>query len=260
MGHWYKDNKPVYTVKSKDGKDRDTTLRDARKLGLSPSVTTIINVLDKAYLNKVWYPDQILEAVLRHIEETGTEKISGLYIPEAVRAWKKSILFSASTISRNSRERGEELHGKLEHWFKGERQQNDPDDKFLKPATNKILELTEDLYVYTAEESFTHTLGFGGKVDLYSADGNGIVIDFKTKATKKFDKDLSYDEHLIQLAAYRMGLNLPQAKCYNLYISTEEPGLLQMKEWTEEEVNRGEEMFKHLLKYWQLSNNYDSGY
>ena len=42
--HWYRgDNgQPQYTVKAKDGSDRPTTLRDARKLNLVPSVTTVM--------------------------------------------------------------------------------------------------------------------------------------------------------------------------------------------------------------------------
>ena len=35
--HWYQqDGSPQYTVKAKDGSDRPTTLRDARKMNLVP--------------------------------------------------------------------------------------------------------------------------------------------------------------------------------------------------------------------------------
>ena len=49
--HWY-DQKgaPAYTVKAKDGSDRPTTLRDARKMNLAPSVTTILKVAAKPAL------------------------------------------------------------------------------------------------------------------------------------------------------------------------------------------------------------------
>ena len=43
-GHWYsKEGKPVHTQIKKDGGERNTTLADAKKLGLYPSVTTIMN-------------------------------------------------------------------------------------------------------------------------------------------------------------------------------------------------------------------------
>src|SRR5690349_12080652 len=38
--HWYtRSGEPMYTVTAKDGSQRKTDLRDARKLGLVPSVT-----------------------------------------------------------------------------------------------------------------------------------------------------------------------------------------------------------------------------
>ena len=44
-GHWYtRSGEPMYTVKANNGQQRNTTLRDARKYDLVPSVTTIINV------------------------------------------------------------------------------------------------------------------------------------------------------------------------------------------------------------------------
>jgi hypothetical protein len=52
--HWYSLNgRPCHTVPNKDGDgERNTTLREARKLGLLPSVTSIIGILDKPQLTK----------------------------------------------------------------------------------------------------------------------------------------------------------------------------------------------------------------
>ena len=47
-GHWYTlEGKPLYTLVGKNGKERNTNLRDARKLNLVPSVTTILDVAAK---------------------------------------------------------------------------------------------------------------------------------------------------------------------------------------------------------------------
>jgi len=45
-GHWYRrsDGSPQYTIVGKNGKERDTTLRDAREHNLVPSVTTIMRI------------------------------------------------------------------------------------------------------------------------------------------------------------------------------------------------------------------------
>jgi hypothetical protein len=62
-GHWYKkDGSPAYTTIGKTG-ERATTLRDARKLGLLPSVTTINGMLSKAGLD-TWKQQQVLLAAL----------------------------------------------------------------------------------------------------------------------------------------------------------------------------------------------------
>jgi hypothetical protein len=62
-GHWYtKDGVPAYTTIGKTG-ERPTTLRDAKKIGLLPSVTTIINIMSKAGLD-TWKQQQVLLAAL----------------------------------------------------------------------------------------------------------------------------------------------------------------------------------------------------
>jgi hypothetical protein len=52
--HWYAlDGKPVHTLPTKDGDGvRPTTIRDARKMGLLPSVTNIISQWDKPQLTR----------------------------------------------------------------------------------------------------------------------------------------------------------------------------------------------------------------
>ena len=57
--HWYtRDGVPRYTVIGKNGKERATTLRDARTENLVPSVTTVLNVAAKPALTQ-WLQKQI---------------------------------------------------------------------------------------------------------------------------------------------------------------------------------------------------------
>jgi hypothetical protein len=53
----------MYTVEAAKGGQRATTLRDARKLNLVPSVTTILNVAAKPAL-LAWMQQQVLYAAL----------------------------------------------------------------------------------------------------------------------------------------------------------------------------------------------------
>ena len=42
-GHWYdKEGEPRYTIIGANGKERNTTLRDAKKKGYVPSVTSVL--------------------------------------------------------------------------------------------------------------------------------------------------------------------------------------------------------------------------
>jgi hypothetical protein len=51
----------------------------------------------------------------------------------------------------------------------------------------------------------------------------------------------------MQLAAYRAGLGMPDARGANLFVSRNKPGVVVVKEYTSEELDRGWKMFQ-LLK------------
>jgi hypothetical protein len=99
------------------------------------------------------------------------------------------------------------------------------------------------------ERSFANPLGFGGKVDLHNDEW---VIDVKTKDGDACD---IYDEHLMQLAAYRLGLRLANARCAVLFVNRNEPRAV-LRGVTEEELKKGMKMFMGLLDFWRAKNNY----
>ncbi len=61
---------------------------------------------------------------------------------------------------------------------------------------------------------------------------------------------------MMQLAAYRVGLGVPNARCANVFVSRNVPGLVVVKEWPLEDLTTGWEMFMHLLAFWQLKNDH----
>jgi hypothetical protein len=243
--HWYnKDGSPQYTVKAKDGSDRPTTLRDARKMGLVPSVTTIIRCAASPGL-EAWKLQQMMLAAMT-LPRAADE-------PEDV--YIQRVIADSKEQGRKAAERGSEVHAAIENYFETgvvtrtyAEHQAGVDDALIREFGDRH---------WAAEKSFAHESGFGGKIDLHTRDNEGVVIDFKTKefTREKMDKVEGYDEHLMQLAAYRVGLNLPAARCANVFVSVTEPGLIKVFEWTPEDLERGWKMFESLLKYWYAKSN-----
>lgn len=237
--HWYtRTGDPAYTVKNKDGHQRPTTLRDARKLGLVPSVTTIIKCAASPGL-EAWKLQQMMLAALtlpRAPEETEESFIS-------------RIQADSKEQAKMAAERGSEVHAALESFFETRHVTSKFSPAVLGTET-EIVKVFGDV-TWSAEKSFA-VKGFGGKVDLHSRDGQGVVIDFKTKefTSETLDKAQGFDEHAMQLAAYRVGLEIPQARCANVFVSVTEPGLVVVKEWDQEDLDRGWKMFSSLLEFW----------
>ncbi len=259
MGHFYTaEGLPMYEVPYADPRKglRATTLGDAKKLGLAKSVTTVLDVPDKPAL-LTWKTEQVLKAAYEASNH------------EAFETWKKKVLYEASKIGRDSANRGAEIHNVLEQYYLG----NDlrlGDLEYISPVVAFMAEQFPGVK-WIPEQSFTSkTYGFGGRVDMYSPEG--IVLDFKTKATSDIKKMVAYAGHHMQTAAYTVGLSendlfetrgccggLPHkhVKRFNLFISTEQPGLLNLTESLDFEKDW--EMFEALNTYWDLSNNYKFG-
>jgi hypothetical protein len=61
---------------------------------------------------------------------------------------------------------------------------------------------------------------------------------------------------MMQLAAYRVGLGMPDARCANIFVSRNTPGLVKIIEWDQADLKRGWEMFHSLLTFWQIKNQH----
>lgn len=237
-GHWYERNgTPAYTIVGANGKVRNTTLRDARKLNLVPSVTTIINVAAKPGLDR-WKQEQVLMAALT------LPKVDA----ESDDEYIARILDDSKDAARSAADAGTDIHASIEAFYRGETRDRHQEHV---QGVIRVLDGYFGKQAWVAERSFAHDLGYGGKCDLHAA---GIVVDVKTKDFTDPEKVTGYDEHVMQLAAYRVGLGMHDARCANLFVSRSQPGLCVIKEWTPESLQNGWRMFNALLTYWQLKN------
>jgi len=238
-GHWYtKTGEPAYTIVGKNGNERNTTLADARKMALVPSVTTILSVADKPALT-AWKVDQALMAALT------LPRIEG----ESLDDFKKRAAMDAKQQSIDAADEGTRIHGALESSYLG--------DGWDSQYTSHVLSARQaisDVFgnqVWRAEKSFCSPMGYGGKVDLHS---DQVVIDFKTKDFGPGDKVVAYDEQIMQLDAYRHGLGYPTATMANVYISRSHPGEVRI---IVHEEGDHYQRFCLLLEYWKLSKKYN---
>ena len=241
--HWYtREGTPMYTVQAKGGGQRNTTLRDARTMNLVPSVTTVLNVAAKPALT-AWLQQQVLLAALTLPKREA----------EGDKEYTDRIINDSKQQGRSAADAGTSIHASIQQFYEGTGVREHHDH--VSSTAKRVLEAFGE-QAWISEKSFGHDLGFGGKCDMYNADGQGIVLDVKTKEFSDPDKVDGYDEHLMQLAAYRVGLNVPNARCANVFVSRSVPGLVVVKEWSAEDLVRGWEMFYCLLKFWQVKNSH----
>lgn len=240
--HWYDPvtGKSRHTIQKSTGDgERSVTLRDARKYALVPSVTNIIGILDKPFL-LVWKEQQILAACSDWPYQNGDD----------IDEWKAQCLNMSRQITYKAAEKGRIVHNALEDYYRNGVVTEENAD-YVNPVKNLLLEKFGDVE-WIAEESFAKN-GYGGTCDLYSREAN-IILDFKTKNKEDLKKLKPYREHAMQLAAYRLGLDLPTARCYNLFISTCNMGEMLLHEWKEEEISKSEKMFDCLKQFWYLNS------
>lgn len=232
-GHWYRrDGSPAYTVIGANGTERATTLRDARKLGLVPSVTSIIRLAAAPGLER-WKADQLLMAALtlpRRADEPEKE-------------WVRRVYEDSREQAKMAAERGTEIHAAIERTLRGE----DTGADFMPYAAAALDAITcFNGAVWSTERSFAHPLGFGGKVDLHAP---GIVLDFKTKDGDVDDCEV-YDEHRMQLAAYARGLGMPFARCAVVFVSRQLPAKARVALIPPDDIAKGWRQFLALLNYY----------
>jgi len=246
--HWYdRAGAPCYEQTTAKGTQRNTTLADARKLGLVPSVTTVLSVMDKPALTN-WKIDQAILAALTLPK----------YTNELEADWIKRVKRDGMQQAVDAADEGTRIHDAIEQHFKGGKV---PEQYSLHVAAT-VVEL-EHLFPgvtdWRAEDSFASECGYGGKVDLHSPS-TGIVVDFKTKdGDFSDDKKLAYDQNY-QLAAYRNGLELPPNVCANIFVSRTHPGKVVSHVWSTSAVEEGLEVFMAALTLWKAIKKFDPSF
>ncbi len=96
--HWYRrDGEPLHSVLSAKGEPRPTTVRDARTLGLLPSVTTVLGVINKPELVEWKMTQAVLAALtLPRLEDEGEDAFAKRVVEDAQSRVKTAADFGSA--------------------------------------------------------------------------------------------------------------------------------------------------------------------
>ena len=257
--HWYfPDGTPLHEVDRADGKgQRPTNLRDARKLGLFPSVTNVLNVLAKPGL-EAWKQEQAILAALTLPREDN----------EPLDSFAKRVVTDMVGEVRKAADRGSAIHAAIETYAQGG----------WIPEDKEIAELFEPVRQWIdAEVTAVHSVeiatanlewGYAGRVDLVAtlrSTGRPTVIDFKTQKVRRDKKGnfkpIFHDTWPLQLEAYRQGLaskdnGLADAAIASVVIGSTEPVPVVVKVWDDEEKVGFFRAFLAARDLWVWQKNY----
>jgi hypothetical protein len=236
-GHWYlPDGSPAYRIVGKNGKERNSTVKDAREHGLLPSVTTIIGCASKGEGLQRWLQEQAILAALT------LPRLEG----ESEEDWLSRVVSDSKETAKQAAERGTQIHGVIEAFYEGIYIPELP--PYVRAVENAINEhFGSQLWI--SEKSFAYG-GFGGKCDLVAK--SGFVVDFKT-TEKDLDKLDYFFDHQMQLSAYRMGFEMPKARCAIVYVNALQ-NKAKLVEIPEDDLRIGWECFTHLLAFYRAKN------
>jgi hypothetical protein len=254
-GHYYKtDGTAVHQVPkvSKGGGMRPTTIADARKLGLLPSVTTILSVMAKPGLDRYKQEAAILAALTLPRHEG-----------ESLDDFAARVVVDAKEKQREAMRIGTAVHDAAENYLL----------RGSTPADTQIIALFAPVKrwldenvtkVYVVEKVLVNTVeGFAGTVDLI-CELKGVegvtVLDFKTQGVKKDDKGrwkpvFYRDSWPLQLEAYRRTAGNAQ-NIASLVINTTEASDVWMKIWDKSEHEAFWKAFLSARDLWGYLKSY----
>jgi len=247
--HFYdRQGRPVYEVPNgSKGGMRPTTVRDARRMNLVPSVTTIIKMQAQPGLD-IWKTDQAILAALTLPRREG----------ELEADWLCRVKQDSKAQGQAAADLGTEIHAAIQAYYERKAK---PAPHMYEHVKGAVLCVGENApqVPWFPERSFAHASGYGGKCDLSSY---GWVLDFKGKDFGPAEAPClkTWDEHAQQLSAYRKGLALHGARCAIVYFSRTNPGLARFIEIPESDLQRGWNMFSALLEFWKAKNRYDPAF
>lgn len=225
-------------------------MRDVKKLGLLPSVTTILSkTLSKPELDK-WKARQIIKTTQAYPKLTDEDE-------EAYFVRINELAFQQVV---DAADKGTAIHAAVEAHFQGK--EYDPELSVYVAAVEHWA--TENCITFIAQEKRLVCLpeGYAGTTDaiisVKGKDGFG-VFDMKTRKSRPEYPMKPYSTEPIQISAYSNAVK-DEYQCVfgvNLFVSSTEPGRVEDAWYSEEEMISDLECFRHINAVFQYMNGYD---
>ena len=257
--HWYfPDGTPLHDVPRADGKgERPTSLRDARKLGLFPSVTNVLGVISNPGL-AAWKQEQAILAALtlpRHEDEPLDD-------------FARRVVTDMASEVKSAADRGSAVHAAIEGYAQGGWLPEDKEIARLFEPARQWFD-AEVIQVHSVEIAAGNPeWGYAGRVDLVAtlrSSGRPTVIDFKTQKVRRDKagnfKPLLHDTWPLQLEAYRQALicrdkGLADAAIASVVIGSTEPMPVVVKVWDDADKAGFFRAFLAARDLWVWQKNY----
>jgi len=255
--HWYTaDGHPQHTVTGSDGQKRNTTLRDARKLRLYPSVSAITKMIPNPSLER-WKQEQIINAA---IAARANQSLKDDEYARYVMAQSRRKMVDARAFGSLFHEAVETI-AKTGVLF---------DVKFdpVREHVIRYLQWAKDVKLSVLRSEFTavhHSVGYAGQVDMFArCEGKQTLLDFKTQnitvQQPTIDDVNVYDSWGMQLAAYWNaewdGKPKRMPVIMSVIIPSETASYPIVKVWSKAEIDRAWATFKTCARLWKQTKDY----
>ena len=244
-GHWYTaEGESAHVVIGKNGKERNTTVTDARQMGLYPSVTSILGILDKPQLTS-WKIEQAIMASLTLPKE----------VDETLETYARRVVKDSKESTTKAAEHGTKMHEQAENILMGRAVCK---DEYLQPyiATFKKWADENVEKTYWCEKALVGA-GYAGRCDAYvKLKGVGdAIVDLKNrKVNPKYEP--FYDTDCAQIFAYLSASENPQAAGVSIVLASNDASKIMTRVWEKDELYQAGIAFCAMQKVWAWVKGY----
>ena len=244
-GHWYtEDGESAHVIIGKNGNERNTTVADARKLGLLPSVTSVLGIMDKPPLTS-WRISVAIESALTLPKRDD----------ESLDEYARRVVEDSKEQTRKAAEHGTRMHEQAENILMGRAVSKDED---LQPYIKTFRKWAEENVekTYWCEKALVGC-GYAGRCDAYvRLKGIGdAIMDLKNRKVNPRYSPF-YDTDCAQIYAYIAACENPKAAGVSVVLASNDSELIKHKVWDKEELHEAGIAFQAMLKVWSWAKQY----